>query len=75
MVVGLAAPVPCATELIIRFDYGWSVPWVRRIEGGLSADGRPDSVLIYTDVPLRSREHFTTQGNSRFAPGSACRWS
>ena len=40
-------------ELIIRFDYGSIVPWVRRIEGGICAVAGPDCVLIHADIPLQ----------------------
>ena len=46
-------------ELTIRFDYGSIVPWVRRVDGGISAVGGPDSLLLRTPVPLRG-EHFHT---------------
>src|SRR5437016_2394884 len=36
LVEGLRGEVPMRSELVIRFDYGWIVPWVRRIDGGIS---------------------------------------
>jgi GH15 family glucan-1,4-alpha-glucosidase len=33
MVIGRHGRVRMKMELVIRFDYGWVVPWVRRIEG------------------------------------------
>lgn len=35
-VVGRRGKVPMKMELVIRFDYGSIVSWVRRIEGGLA---------------------------------------
>ena len=41
-------------ELIIRFDYGSIIPWVRRVDGGISAVAGPDHVQLITPVPLRA---------------------
>ena len=53
-----AGRVPMAMELILRFDYGASVPWVTRLEDGhgLRAVAGPDKVMLYTPVPLERRE-------------------
>ena len=59
MVVGRRGRVPMRMNLVIRFDYGSIVPWVRRVEGGISAVAGADSLLLYTDVPLRG-ENLTT---------------
>jgi len=59
MVVGRRGQVAMHMHLVIRFDYGSIVPWVRHIEGGLSAVAGPDSLLLYTEVPMRG-ENFTT---------------
>jgi len=55
-VVGLRGRVELEQELVIRFDYGTTVPWVRRFR---DADGRtallavagPDAVLLRGPVP------------------------
>jgi GH15 family glucan-1,4-alpha-glucosidase len=59
IVVGRSGSVPMRLELIIRFDYGSVVPWVRRFDGGISAVGGPDSLLLHSRVPLRG-ENFHT---------------
>ena len=41
------------TVLVIRFDYGSIVPWVRAIPDGLRAIAGPDSVVLHTPVPIR----------------------
>jgi GH15 family glucan-1,4-alpha-glucosidase len=46
-------------ELIIRFDYGSVVPWVKRFDGGISAIAGPDSLVLRSPVPLRG-ENFHT---------------
>ena len=59
MVTGRRGTVSMRMELIVRFDYGSIVPWVRRVEGGVSAVAGPDCLSIHTDVPLRG-ENLTT---------------
>jgi GH15 family glucan-1,4-alpha-glucosidase len=46
-------------ELIMRFDYGHIVPWVRRIDGGISAVAGPDTLRLETPAPLKG-QNFTT---------------
>ena len=55
-VVGRRGTVPMRLELIIRFDYGSIVPWVRRIDRGLRATAGPDSLYLFTDVNLRGED-------------------
>jgi GH15 family glucan-1,4-alpha-glucosidase len=65
MVHGLRGRVPMHMELVIRFDYGRIVPWVRRLEDGtLTAIAGPDALCLRTPVALRG-EGFTTV--ARFA--------
>src|SRR5579871_962576 len=68
LVVGLRGQVRMRTELIIRFDYGSIVPWVRRIPGGLSAIAGPDMLRFQTPVPLRGH-NFTTLGEFTVSQG------
>ena len=44
LVVGKRGAVPMNTELIVRCDYGASIPWVRRTDSGdlLAISGMPD---------------------------------
>ncbi len=51
--------VPMRLELIIRFDYGSIVPWVKAIEGGMWAIAGPDRLWLRTPVALRG-EGLTT---------------
>jgi GH15 family glucan-1,4-alpha-glucosidase len=59
IVHGRSGRVRMAMELVIRFDYGSVVPWVRRVPAGLTAVGGPDSLLLRTPVSLRG-ENFHT---------------
>ena len=54
IVEGLEGSVQMRTELVIRFDYGSVVPWVRRLDHeSLLAVGGPDGLLLRTPVELR----------------------
>ena len=45
-----------ATELVIRFGYGETVPWVTRNENaGLRAVAGPDMLLLRSSVALRGK--------------------
>ena len=47
LVLGRRGRIDFRTELVIRFDYGASVPWVRRLEdgGGLEAVAGPNMLV------------------------------
>ena len=69
IVEGLEGTVELGTELVIRFDYGSVVPWVRRLdEKTLLAIAGPDAVALRTPVPLRG-EDFTTRGEFTVSEG------
>jgi GH15 family glucan-1,4-alpha-glucosidase len=68
MVVGRRGTVPMRMELIIRFDYGSIVPWVRRLDGGIWAVAGPDALRVQTPVPLRG-ENLTTVADFTVAEG------
>jgi len=60
IVVGRRGRVPIRMELVLRFNYGASVPWVSRLpDGALRAIAGPDMVLLRTSAPLKG-EGFTT---------------
>ena len=46
-------------ELVIRFNYGQSLPWVRRRDYGMSAIAGPDAVEIHTRLDLEGRDMAT----------------
>ena len=55
-VVGRRGSVPVHMELILRFDYGSSVPWVSRLpDGRLRAIGGPDMVILSAPVAVRGQ--------------------
>lgn len=52
VVEGLEGEVPVHMDLIIRFDYGSTVPWVRRYaDGRLIAIAGPDALVMSSGVP------------------------
>jgi GH15 family glucan-1,4-alpha-glucosidase len=53
IVEGLRGRVAMRMELIIRFDYGSIVPWVRRLDGTLQATAGPDTLELHTAVAVR----------------------
>ncbi|MPZ45122.1 MAG: glycoside hydrolase family 15 protein [Betaproteobacteria bacterium] len=60
LVEGIDGEVPMCLELVIRFDYGSIVPWVRRTPRGLRAVAGPDSLYLFTAVGLRGENMHTT---------------
>jgi GH15 family glucan-1,4-alpha-glucosidase len=50
VVEGVSGRVSMRMELTIRFDYGWLVPWMRRIDGAHVAVGGPDALTLRTPV-------------------------
>ncbi len=69
LVVGKRGTVSMRTELIIRFDYGASVPWVKRTDGGdLLAISGPDMLVLRTPTELRG-EGLTTVGDFAVSAG------
>ena len=58
------------TELVLRFDYGRTVPWVTQLDDGTSAPSPgPDMVVLHTPVPLRGKD-LTTVGGIRGPAGA-----
>jgi GH15 family glucan-1,4-alpha-glucosidase len=63
IVEGRRGRVLVEMELRIRFDYGATVPWVRRQDGSILAVAGPDSLCLRTSAPLTGRDLSTV---SRF---------
>ena len=59
IVKGLRGTVQMKMEMIIRLDYGATIPWVERTPAGLVALAGPDSLHLRTPVQTRG-EHYTT---------------
>ncbi|MDA8309543.1 MAG: glycoside hydrolase family 15 protein [Actinomycetota bacterium] len=59
IVEGVAGQVPMGMRLVIRFDYGRTVPWVRRIDGRLIAVAGPDALVLDTPVVTDGEDRTT----------------
>ena len=70
IVKGIRGQVPMRTELILRFDYGHTIPWVRKRDYGISAVSGPNAIVFRTAVPLGSRG-FTTVGEFTIREGQS----
>jgi len=68
VVEGVSGRVRMRMELVIRFDYGSIVPWVRQRDGALQAVAGPDSVWLRTPVET-SGENLTTVAEFEVAEG------
>ena len=57
IVVGLSGRVDFQTELVVRFNYGATVPWVNRLDdGALNAIAGPERLVLRTPVALRGED-------------------
>jgi GH15 family glucan-1,4-alpha-glucosidase len=59
IVEGVRGQVTMRMELVIRFDYGAVVPWVRRQDEILLATAGPDTLELHTPIPTHG-EKMTT---------------
>ncbi len=53
VIEGLRGEVPIRSEVTVRFDYGWIVPWVRRRDWGTSMIAGPDKMRLRSWVEHR----------------------
>lgn len=56
------------SELVIRFDYGSIVPWVRRVDGVVQATAGPDTLELHTPVRTHG-ERMQTIGEFEIGAG------
>jgi GH15 family glucan-1,4-alpha-glucosidase len=69
IVEGIRERVPMRMELVMRFDYGSVVPWVRRRrEGGFTALAGPDALVFHSDAAFYSKD-FRTVAEFTVSPG------
>lgn len=59
IVQGVRGRVSMQAELIVRYDYGHVVPWVRRIDGRLHLVAGPDALLLCTPVECTGKDMTT----------------
>jgi GH15 family glucan-1,4-alpha-glucosidase len=53
IVEGVSGRVPMRMELLLRFDHGHVVPWVRAVDGELAGVAGPDAVWLSSSADLR----------------------
>ncbi|MGH7843756.1 MAG: glycoside hydrolase family 15 protein [Candidatus Binatia bacterium] len=68
VVAGMRGQVRMRMQLVIRFDYGSIIPWVRHIENGIRAVAGPDTLVLRTPVTLRG-ENLTTVADFTVSEG------
>ena len=57
LLIGRRGRMDFQTELVIRFDYGTSVPWVSRLaSGGISAVAGPEMLTLHTPAQLQGED-------------------
>jgi GH15 family glucan-1,4-alpha-glucosidase len=56
IVVGKSGSVRVKLELVLRFGYGKTVPWVRKVPGGIEAIAGPDLIRLITRAPLAGKD-------------------
>ncbi len=56
IVQGLRGTVDMRMDLVMRFDYGKVVPWVRFINGQLLAVAGPDGLALWTPVRIEGQD-------------------
>jgi GH15 family glucan-1,4-alpha-glucosidase len=70
LVRGERGCVRMRSELVLRFDYGRTIPWVTRLpHGAFRAIAGPDLVTLHTSVPLHG-EGLTTIGEFAVTAGT-----
>ncbi|WP_284312779.1 glycoside hydrolase family 15 protein [Labrys miyagiensis] len=70
IVEGLKGTPSIRMELLLRFDYGSSVPWVTQLpeKGGIVAIAGPNLVVLRSPMPLHG-EHLATVAEFMVEPG------
>ena len=68
IVEGLDGKVEMRSELVIRFDFGRVLPWVRRVDHARIAIAGPDALCLRTPAPVRG-EDWKTVSEFTIEPG------
>jgi GH15 family glucan-1,4-alpha-glucosidase len=59
IVEGLDGTVRIRSELVVRYDYGHIVPWVRRVDHARALTAGPDALCFRTPVEVRGEDMTT----------------
>ncbi len=68
IVEGVRGKMRMRMQLVIRFEYGDIVPWVRKCQGGLEAIAGPNALVLHTPVTTHG-ENLTTVAEFDIAEG------
>ncbi|MGI8492221.1 MAG: glycoside hydrolase family 15 protein, partial [Acidimicrobiales bacterium] len=68
IVEGVEGTVDMEMDLVLRFEYGSDIPWVRKVRGGLQAIAGPNAVELTSQVPLQGR-HLHTEAHFSVGEG------
>lgn len=68
IVEGLSGRLSMHMELVVRFDYGSIMPWVRRSEGALLITAGPDTLQLFSSVEIQG-ENMKTVAEFSIGPG------
>jgi GH15 family glucan-1,4-alpha-glucosidase len=68
IVEGLEGRVALRMELVVRFDYGSIVPWVRQVGGDLLLTAGPDTLQLTASVPIEGK-NMTSVADFSVEPG------
>jgi len=58
-VQGVSGNVSMRMDLVVRFDYGWVVPWMQTADGHLHGIAGPDSICLATPVATKGENQRT----------------
>ncbi|MGE5274577.1 MAG: glycoside hydrolase family 15 protein [Verrucomicrobiota bacterium] len=70
LVEGLEGCVEIETELVLRFEYGSAVPWLRRMDDARLAVVGPNAVRIESGIELEGKD-FTSVGSATVSAGES----
>jgi GH15 family glucan-1,4-alpha-glucosidase len=70
LVEGLEGEVEIRTELVLRFEYGSAVPWLRRYDDAWLAVVGPNAVRIQSGIELEGRD-YTSVGSTTISAGES----
>ncbi|MEU2284371.1 glycoside hydrolase family 15 protein [Streptomyces sp. NPDC013178] len=72
IVEGLRGRVAVRSTLRLRFDYGWVIPWMRRVDGHRVAIAGPDAVWLRSEPEVRTwGEDFRTHSDFTVGEGES----
>jgi GH15 family glucan-1,4-alpha-glucosidase len=70
IVKGLRGTVRMRMDLVLRFDYGRTIPWVERVDHHMRAIAGPELVVLRTEAPLHG-EDLTTVSDFEVREGES----